>query len=241
MKKHLLLFTILSCLLSFSQKTKTITEFKKETDTVIKVRKSYFNGKGLLIKEVHFGGYDVISKTFRNRIKKLTYHNNKKQLEINCEYFVSSDTCISLPFSKYTYDIKKKTKKRIFYDSDSLIISITETKELKQKKYVKIYAWDFNPVKEPNYKKAYIIKDTLFLDKKGRILESYSYREKSKKPVVIEKYNYRKDGYTLNKESYGKKTIIQVKYSKHQIWANKQNLEYEFSNDENYYYEFENY
>ncbi|RPD91645.1 hypothetical protein EGM88_14675 [Aureibaculum marinum] len=227
--------------MSFSQKTKAITEFRKEIDTIIKVRKSYFNNRGRLIKEVRFGGYDIISKTFRNRIKNITYYKNRKKLETNCEYFISSDTCIALPFSKYNYNKKKKTEKRIFYDSDSLIISITETKELRQKKYVTIYAWDFDPVKEPNYKTAFVIKDTLFFDKKRRILESYSYRENSEKPVIIEKYNYRKDGYTLQKESYGKKSIIEIKYSKQQIWANKRNLEYDFSNGENYYYEFESY
>jgi len=241
LKKLISLLIILNSLLSFSQKTKAITEFRKETDTIIKVRKSYFNKKGQLTKEVRFGSYDMISKTFRNRIKNITYYKNRKKLETNCEYFISSDTCITLPFSKYNYDKKKKTEQRIFYDSDSLIISITETKELKNKKYITIYAWDFDPVKEPNYKTAFVIKDTLILDKKGRTLENYSYRKNSKKPVIIEEYSYRKDGFTLQKESYGKKTKSEIKYSKQQIWANKRNLEYDFSNDENYYYEIESY
>lgn len=241
LKKLFLISIILSSVLSFSQKTKAITEFRNEHDSIIKVRKSLFNKNGRLVEEIRFGGYDSISKTYRNRIRKITYDKNRKILETNCELFINQDTCITLPFAKYSYDRKAKIEKRIFYDSDSLIISITEEKELKRKKYITIYAWDFDPVKKPNYSTAFVMQDTLILDKKGRVLESVSYRKNSEKPVIIEKYNYNKNGYTLHKEIYGRKSIIVIKYSKLQIWGNKRNLEYDFSNDESYYYEFENY
>lgn len=241
LKKFIYLAIILTSIFSFSQETKTITEYRKESDTVLKVRKSFFNKKGKLVKEIYFEGYDSISKTFRNRIKNITYHNNRKILETSCELFISSDTCITLPFSKYSYNNKLKTEKQIFYDSDSLIISITETKNLKRKKYITIYAWDFEPVKEPNYKTAFIIHDTILLDRKGRIIKSLRYKKEYEKPIMTDIYEYNKNGYTLQRESYGRKSTITMLYSKQQFWANKRNLEYNFSNDQKYHYEFESY
>lgn len=240
-KKLIFTLILFNSLLSFSQKTKTITEFRKEIDTVIKVRKSYFNKNGRLLKEVRFGGYDPISKTFRNRIKKITYSNGRKILEINCEHFINSDTCVTLPYSKYIYDVKNNLEKRIFYDTDSLIISITETKNFEKERYITIYGWDFDPVKEPNYKTAFILKDTVYLNRKGQILKRLGYKKNRKEPITAEKYIYNENGYTLYKEIYGRKSTIEVKYSKLQNWALKQNLEYDFSNDKNYFYEFENY
>ena len=133
LKKILLTLICLISTLTYSQKIKSIIEYRNEIDTIIKVRKSDFNKNGKLVKEVYFGGYDFISKTYRNRIKTIEYKDNQKILESSCEYFISSDTCITLPFSKYIYNKETGIEKRTFYDSDSLIISITETKKSKKK------------------------------------------------------------------------------------------------------------
>jgi hypothetical protein len=68
-----------------------------------------------------------------------------------------------------------------------------------------------------------------------------SYRKDSRKPDIIEKYNYNRNGYTLYKKAYGRESTIIINYSNLEIWGNKRNLEYAFSNDERYYYEFEKY
>ena len=67
--------------MSFGQKIKTITEYKKESDSLVKTRKTEFDKTGNLTKEVRFGGYDGISKTFRNKNRIIKYHNGNKTSE----------------------------------------------------------------------------------------------------------------------------------------------------------------
>ena len=74
----------LSCSVSYSQKIKTITEFKTREDTVITIRKSTFDKRGKLLEEVYYGGYDQYSESYRNKHKIVSYKGGKKVSELNC-------------------------------------------------------------------------------------------------------------------------------------------------------------
>lgn len=82
-KKIAYLLIFLFSTVSFGQKIKTITEFKKENDSLIKTRKTEFNKSGNLIKEVKYGGYDAISETFRNKNRIINYDDGQRIYEYN--------------------------------------------------------------------------------------------------------------------------------------------------------------
>ena len=171
---YILIFLFTS--ISFGQKIKTITEFRKESDSLIKTRKTEFNKFGNLTKEVRFGGYDAISKTFRNKIRIINYKNGKKISEYYCEDFVAKDTCVLRSFSTYEYNSKNKVEKQIKFEPDSLIRFIREIKTENKMKVSKTSSWEFNPIKEPDYDNALVLTDTSYFDKKN----SQIIREKAK-------------------------------------------------------------
>ena len=237
-----IIYTLISLIssVSFGQKIKTITEFKSENDSLIKIRKTEFDKSEKLTKEVKFGGYDAISKTFRNKNRIVEYKNGHRVSEYNCEDFVSKDTCIIRSFSSYEFNIKTGVEKQTKYEADTLIRFIREVKKQKNMTITKTNSWEFFPVKEPNLEKALVLTDTAYFDKRNRLIKRINYSSNSNKPY-IEKYQYLKDQYTYQTIGTARDTIITVDYSKLQKEADKKNLNYRFKTEDSYQYEIEYY
>jgi|SRR5690625_248643 len=235
---YILIFLISS--VSFGQKIKTITEFRKDKDSLIKTRKTEFDKSGNLTKEVKFGGYDAVSKTLRNKNRIINYRNGKKNIEYNCEDFVAKDTCVIRSFSTYEYNPKTKVEKQTKFEPDSLIRFIREIKTEKNIRISKTNSWDFNPVKVPDFEKAVILTDTSYFDKKNRLTKRVNYNSREKKPY-IEKYVYSKNKYTYQTIGTARDTVLTYDYTELQKKADKNSIDYKFNTDDNYEYEIEYY
>lgn len=228
--------------MSYSQKIKSITEFKKVEDSFKRSRLTEFDKSGNLIREVNYGRYDSILRTYRNKIKTFKYKNGQRISECFCEEFVAKDTCVLRSFSIFEFDNGRGVEKQIKFESDSLIRFIRETKKQKRIKTSKTYSWEFNPIKKPNYEKALILTDTVFYDKKNRKVKRVSYNNREKKPV-IELYNYSKKTYTYQTKGTYRDTILTFKYNKLQNYSklqklvDKKALDYIFQNEEQFKYE----
>ncbi|WP_111710382.1 hypothetical protein [Lutibacter citreus] len=233
---YILIFLISS--VSFGQKIKTITEYKKESDSLIKTRKTEFDKSGNLTKEVRFGGYDGISKTFRNKNRIIKYNNGKRFSEYNCEDFVAKDTCVIRSFSTYEFDPKTKIEKQTKYETDSLIRFIREVKRQKRIRVSKTNSWEFIPVKEPDFEKALILTDTSYFDKKNRLIKRVNYNSRAKEPY-IEKYVYSKDKYTYQTIGTARDTILSFEYTKLQQKIDKKSIDYKLNSTDIYEYEIE--
>lgn len=233
---YILIFLFSS--VSFGQKIKTITELKKVNDSLIKIRKTEFDKSGNLTKEVKFGGYDVISKTFRNKNRYVNYENGRRVSGYNCENFVSKDTCVIRSFSTYEFNPKTDVETQTKYEADTLIRFIREVKKEKRMKVSKTYSWDFNPVKNPDYEKALVLTDTSYFDKKNRLMKRTNYNSRAEKPFIV-KYKYSKTQYSYQTIGTARDTIIKFNYTKLQKKADKKNVDYQFKSDENYKYEIE--
>ncbi len=239
MRKITLIFILISTI-SYSQKIKRITEYKIQEDSTIKVRESFFDKKRNLIKEIEFGNYDIISKSHRNKQFIYNYNNNRKESYINCEYFVERDTCVIRSFSKYEFDKKTNTEKETMYEPDSLIRFI-RISILKNKKETRItYIWDWIPVEKPDYKSAFVIKDTVFYDRYDRPLKKISYSKLSKKPKT-EIFTYNKNGYKYELTGTEKDTVLNVKYTKIQKLIIKKRVKYNTNSSKDYKYSIEYY
>ena len=241
MLKNLIYITIfLTSILSFSQNIKSISEFKKVGDSLVKNRLSEFDKSGNLIREVNYGKFDSKLKTFRNKIKTFEYKKGQRISEHFCEKFVSKDTCVVRAFSTYEFDKKNGIEKQTKYESDSLIRFIRETKKSKRMKSSKTYSWEFIPVKKPDFEKALVLVDTIFYDKKKRKIKRVSYNSREEKPVV-ELYNYSDKNYSYQTIGTFRDTTLTFQYNKLQKLADKKSLNYIFENSENYKYEIEYY
>ncbi len=241
MQKNIIyILTFLFTSISFGQKIKTITEFRKEKDSLIKTRKTEFDKSGNLTKEVKFGSYDAISKTFRNKNRIINYKNGKKIFEYYCEDFVAKDTCVIRSFSTYKYNSKNKVEKQIKFEPDSLIRFIREIKKENRMKVSKTNSWEFNPVKQPDYDKALILIDTSYFDKKNRLIKSINYNSRVKE-AYIEKYVYSKNNYTYQRIGTARDTMITFEYTKLQKEIDKKNLDYRINSEDNYEYKIEYY
>ena len=235
---YTLIFLISS--VSFGQRIKTIIEFKNENDSLIKIRKTVFDKSGKLTKEVKFGGYDPISKTFRNKNRIVKYKDGHRVSEYNCEDFVSKDTCIIRSFSSYEFNRKTGVEKQTKYEADTLIRFIREVKKQKNMTITKTNSWEFFPVKEPNLEKALVLTDTSYFDKSNRLTKRINYSSKASKPY-IEKYKYLKDQYTYQTIGTARDTIITTDYIKLQKVADKKNIDYRFETKDSYQYKIEYY
>lgn len=233
---YILIFLISS--VSFGQKIKTITEFKKENDSLIKTRKTEFDKSGNLTKEVKFGGYDAISETFRNKNRIIKYVDGQRVSEYNCENFVAKDTCVIRSFSIYKFNPNTRIEKQTKYEADSLIRFIRELKTENTTRISKTNSWEFVPVKEPDYDKALILVDTSYFDKKNRLIKRVNYNSRAKEPY-IEKYVYSKDKYTYQTIGTARDTILTFEYTKLQKKVDKKNIDYKFNSNDSYEYEIE--
>ena len=231
---------ILTSYLSFSQNIKTITEFKKQGDSLVKNRLTEFDNKGNLVNEVNYGSFDSISNTFRNKIRTFEYNNGQRVSEYFCEDFVSKDTCVLRSFSTYEFNKKTGIEKQTKFESDSLIRFIRELKKSKRMKSSKTYSWEFIPVEKPDFEKALVLIDTTFYDKKNREIKRVSYNSRQKNPV-IQLYKYLGKNYTYQTIGTYRDTTLTFQYNKLQKLADKKLLNYIFQNSENYKYNIEYY
>ncbi len=241
MLRNLIYITIfLTSILSFSQNIKSIVEFEKAGDSLVKNRLSEFDKSGNLVREVNYGSFDSRLKTFRNKIRTFEYKNGQRISEYFCENFVSKDTCVVRAFSTFEFDKKTGIEKQIKYESDSLIRFIREIKKSKRMKSSKTYSWEFLPVEKPDFEKALVLVDTIFYDKKKRKIKRVSYNSREKKRVV-ELFKYSDENYTYQTIGIFKDSILTFQYNKLQKLADKKSLNYIFMNSENYKYEIEYY
>jgi len=239
-KKSIYILIFLFSSIIFGQNIKAITELKKENDSLVKVGKSEFDKFGNLTKEVKFGGYDAILKTFRNKNRILEYENGKRVAEYNCEDFVSKDTCVIRSFSTYEINQKTRVEKQTKYEADTLIRFIREVKKKNNMTISKTNSWEFFPVKEPNYEKALVLIDTSYFDKKNRLSKRINYNSRSKKSY-IEKYKYSKNEYSYQTSGTARDTIITFDYTKLQKKVDKKNIDYQFKTDDKHEYKIEYY
>lgn len=240
LKKITYISTLLFTIITFGQKIKTITEFKSEKDSLIKVRETTFDNSGNLAKEVIFGEFDNILKTYRNKNQFVEYKNGKRVLEYNCEDFVSKDTCIVRSFSTYNFNPKTGIEIETKYESDSLIRYIREIKKEKKITTSKTNSWEFFPVKIPDYENSSILTDTIYFDKKNRIIRRVNFSNNSEKPI-IENYKYSKKGYSYQIIGSANDTTINIVYSKIQKTVDRNNLNFHYESDEKYKYKIEYY
>ncbi|QXP68515.1 hypothetical protein [Polaribacter sp. AHE13PA] len=241
MLKNLIYITIFfTSFLSFSQNIKSIAEFKKVGDSLIKNRLSEFDQSGNLVREVNYGRFDSRLKTYRNKITTFELKNGQRVSEYFCEDFVAKDTCVLRSFSTFEFDKKNGIEKQTKFESDSLIRFIRETKKSKRIKSSKTYSWEFIPVEKPDFEKALVLIDTIFYDKKQRKIKRVSYNSRKKKPVV-ELYKYSDKNYTYQTIGTFRDTTLTFQYNKLQKLADKKSLNYIFQNSENFKYEIEYY
>jgi hypothetical protein len=225
---------------SFGQEIKTITEFTKENDSLIKLRMTEFNKAGDITKEINFGGYDPISETFRNNKRTIEYKDGIRISELNCEDFVSKDTCVVRSFSTYKFNPKTGIEKQTKFEADSLIRFIREIEKKEKITISKTNTWEFFPVKEPNYENALTLIDTAFFDKKNRMIKRVVYNSRMEKPI-IQKYNYSENKYSYQIIGTPRDTILTYDYIELQKKIDEINIEYKFNTADNYKYEIEYY
>jgi len=231
LKKTLLITFILSSLIIYSQRIKSITEYKKQGDSLIKNRISEFDLNKNKTKEINFN-------TRSNRITSTEFIDNKKILETNCDYFAKEDTCVMRSFSKFNTNKVDKTERQTCYEEDSLVRFIRDKKKEKKIEIIKTYSWEFFPLKNPDFEKAVVLTDTVTYDRKKRILKRIQYNQDFNDPI-FETYKYSKKGYTYKLTGTKNDTIIIYKYNKHQKFANRKKIEYTFNNSNDFEYVFE--
>ena len=165
----LYLFFLGMPIIMFSQKIKSITEFRVEGDSLIKSKFSNFNTSGNLLSEVTYGNFDERFETFRQTHKNILFEDGLKKEESECEYFVKQDTCVVRTLRKFEYE--KATGKVIetLLEDDSSIRFIRHIYDQGRIKVVKTFSWETFPTKKPDFKNASVYIDSIFYDKKIRI------------------------------------------------------------------------
>jgi len=233
LKKPLRILFFFSSLIIYSQKIKSITEYKKQGDTLIKNRISEFDLNKNKTKEVNFN-------TRSNRITSTEFINNKKTLETNCAYFVKEDTCVVRSFSTFKINKVDGTERQTCYEEDSLVRFIRDKKKEKKTEIIKTYSWEFFPLKNPDFKKAIILTGTITYDRKKRISKKTHYNQDFNTPF-LETYSYSKKGYTYKLSGTKNDTIIIYKYNKYQKFAKRKKIDYTFNDSNDFEYVFEYY
>lgn len=240
LKNFIYLSTLFFTFLGFSQKIKTITELNKIEDSLVKVRETTFDNFGNLIKEITYGGYDAVLNTKRNYNKFVNYKNGQRTFEYDCEDFVSMDTCVVRSFSNFEFNPKTKTEIETKYEADSLIRFIREIKIEKNSRISTTKSWEFFPVKVPNFETAAVLTDTMYFDKKDRIIKRVTFNSDFKNEVV-EVYKYSSKGYSRQIIGNSGIRAMNIIYSEIQKIINKNNLKYRYESNDKYLYEIEYY
>jgi hypothetical protein len=231
--KTVLIAFILSSSIIYSQKIKSITEYKKQGDSLIKKRMSEFDLKHNKTKEINFN-------TRSNQITTTEFINNKKVLEKHCDYFVKEDTCVIRSFSTYKSNQTDKTERQTCYEEDSLVRFIRDKKKEKKIEILKTYSWEFFPLKKPDFEKALVLTDTIIYDRKNKIKKKSHYSQDFNEPI-LETYKYSKKGYTCKLSGTENDTMILYKYNKHQKFVTRKKIEYTFNSSNDFEYVFEYY
>lgn len=231
MKNLIYILIFHTTILSFSQNIKSITEFKKQGDSLVKNCLTEFDKNGKVMNKIKFG-------TKTNFIITTQYKNGQRVSKLSCSYFKKQDTCIIKTYSTFQFDNKTKTEKETFFESDSTIRFIREFKREKHIGYEKTYSWEFNPTKFPDLNKAAILIDTIYYDNKNREIKRISHTNFHKQKV-IEIIKYSKNKYTKQIIGTQKDTIFEYKLNKLQAIAFENNIDYKFKSDKKYNYTIE--
>jgi hypothetical protein len=231
--KTLLILFFFSSFIIYPQRIKSIIEYKKQGDSLIKNRISEFDLNKNKTREIIFNNRS-------NRITTTEFINNKKTLETQCDYFTKQDTCVLRSFSTFNTNKIDGTERQTCYEEDSLVRFIRDKKRKNKLEILKTYSWEFFPLKNPDFKNALVQTDTIVYDRKNRITKRIHYSQNQKEPI-LETYNYSKKGYGYKLSGTKNDTIIIYTYNKHQKFANRKKLDYTFNNSNNFEYVFEYY
>lgn len=180
----LIIFFIISC----SPKIKTITAYENKNGILEQRILTQFDKKGNELKEIKFGDK-------HDKIKTFTYNRFGKVSVLGCNLQKGSDKCILDFFSKFSYNSKENIETETMYVKDSLVWLIKELKIEKRLNVVKTFLWENEATKFPNFNNAYVIIDSLYFDKKGRLIKYVSSSKINKRPI-IGLYNYTDKGYS---------------------------------------------
>lgn len=225
-------FCILILISSCSSSIKTVTAYEDVNGVLEKKTETEFDKKGNELKEIKYG------KTY-DKIKATTYYKNSRVSVLNCDFQKDVNRCIANSFSKFTYDAKKKTETETMYVKDSLVWRIEEKRELNNLEIIKTYNWDIEATKIPNYDEAFVTLDSLFYDKKSRLIRKVSHN-KIRKPFE-DIYTYTKNGYSYQIKGTRMDTIYNYKYSKEQKIIVNQIPRFEFYYPKQLVYKIEYY
>lgn len=231
--KTLLVLFFFSSLIIYSQRIKSITEYKKQDNSLIKNRVSEFDLNKNKTKEIFFNSRS-------NQITSTEFIKNKKSRETNCDYFVKKDTCVLRSFSIFNTNKIEGTERQTCYDEDSLVRFIRDKKRKRKLEILKTYSWEFSPLKNPDFKKALVLTDTIIYDRKNRITKIIHYGLIFKEPI-LETYKYSKKEYSHKLSGTKNDTIIIYTYNQLQKIANRKKLDYTFNNLNEFEYVFEYY
>lgn len=210
-------------------------EYSKNGNEWVLNKQTNFDKRGNMKKEISFGSPE------RHHIKQIEYQNNKKILEIYCEYFVKHDTCVLRQFKKYEYPLSNKIKETIFNEDST--IRLIRTRELFGNKAIEeTKSWEFSffTSKEPKDDEALILTDTFFLDSKGRVIEEIHNNANYEKPWKA-KYKYLQQGYFKTLEGSAFDGITFHPYNKLQQAMDPLQKQYIFGDDTKFKYEIEYY
>lgn len=241
MQKTILLLII--CILPklvFSQKIKSISEFLKEGNQLIKT--NYYTKNKQCNKIVYFFGYDSIAKSLKEERCYLKYDKNRKQSESCFVYYSDLDSLSPSGYMTALYDDREKTKTFNFFFKDSIVYSrhILKTNNKKLETSIQ-YLWFKEPMKERKIEDAIIVIDTFEINRKGKWLKRIHYNSDFPEEVYTESYTYKKDGYILEKKGFSSDTIISHTYHKLQSVVDQKGIEYEFLDSDKYSYTIEYY
>jgi len=234
MRKILFQILILIIFVGCSPKIKSITEYRKSDDQLLKSKIAEFNKDGYKTFERNFGNQRS------NRIIKIEFKNGIKFKETDCDHFEKQDTCVVRQFAVFEYKPEENLKIQTMYEADSAIRLIRKYHKNGNLEVIKTNTWEMFPTKDPDPKNAMKLTDSVFYDSKEREIKRINHNEDFKEPW-IEKYDYFKDGYS--KEIIGTRmdTIRFYKYSKLDKIANKRKIDFNFGDTKNYKYEIEYY
>lgn len=232
MKKVLPIVLFFCFALSHAQKIEAILELKKQQDSLVIVRTTYFDTEGNTVKEVQL--YDN-----RKAIKTIDYRDKKPIRETTKDCFVKRDTCVLRSYATIAYSAKTKTETRTYFDPNDRIRKITKRVFGKRLEISTTYSYELGKERRIIDEIVSTSTDSIFYDKKGRGIKAI-HRMQSDKGAVenpwTETWSYSKKGYTYTKTGTSS-TTESCEFHKLQALADKQKLNYQFCNDPDFQYE----
>lgn len=220
-----------------SQKIKSITEFKKDGDNLLKTKFSLFDNNGNLTSEIIYGSYDKRLETFRNIKKNIVFEKGLKIEELICDYFVKQDTCVIRTRKKFNYNPKTKMEIVTMFETDSSIRFIKQIYKTRRIEVVKTFSWEIFPTKIPDYENASVFIDSIFYDKKGREIKNITHSGKDSY-IKIQKYS-NKQVSIYQKFNMQSETVTRLEYPRMQRMIDRKKMDYQFRDTKKYDYKIE--